>query len=345
MVQFDPVNLVGTSPCITINARVQGFKPRMLDDLLYKDRLLWDHWDRCASIVLREDLAPLQRNRGDTNWRPRSRRDTPQEAFDVVIRRFEAEKRPLTTTDFKDIDEREALMLLYAAGSLQIHHREGPRRFFGLASAENRELFTDSSYFGSEEEFFAWMFCRRIGSSGLLAGLSSIGLHAIRGLTPEAKKKTQSDLLREGKIAELRIEGLRTPYYCLSEDLPLLQDEKGVRPPVPKACFLAPLDNLMWDRRVIRELFDFNYGWEIYTPVEKRLYDSYTLPVLYGDRLIARTQLQAKDGLLSISGWWWEPQVKPTKAILRAVIAALKAHACMLDLDAVWDEERLLVSL
>lgn len=53
---------------------------------------------------------------------------------------------------------------------------------------------------------------------------------------------------------------------------------------------MAPLDNLLWDRNLIRMIFDFDYKWEIYTPVEKRKYGHYVLPILYGDRLIGRIE-------------------------------------------------------
>ena len=331
MVQFDPVNLIGINPCITINARVQGFVPQMLDDLLYRDRMLFDQWDRCASIVLREDLAPLQRNRGDTNWRPRSRSEAPTEAYNRVLKRFEEESEPLTLSDFKDTDEREALLLLLPLGVIEIHHREGPRRFFSLAPEERRLLFENTTYFSEADDFFAWMICRRIGSTGLLVGQSSIGLHSIRGMAVEDKRKAQQRLLREEKIVELKVEGQKSAYYCLREDLPLLEEDKLTR---PRASFLAPLDNLMWDRRLVNDLFAFDYRWEIYTPEEKRQYGPYTLPVLYCENLIARTQLRAKDGILSIEGWWWQPQIRTTKAMIEAIATALKAHAYMLGLVA-----------
>ena len=48
--------------------------------------------------------------------------------------------------------------------------------------------------------------------------------------------------------------------------------------------FIGPLDNLIWDRDLIRWLFDFDYTWEVYKPAEQRQYGHYVLPVLYGDR-------------------------------------------------------------
>ena len=100
-----------------------------------------------------------------------------------------------------------------------------------------------------------------------------------------------------------------------------------------KAALLGPLDNLLWDRRLIKTLFDFHYMWEVYTPQDKRVYGSYTLPVLYGDRFVGRMQLARKDGALIVESWWPEDKLRRTKAMRREVGAALKAHAVMLGME------------
>lgn len=48
--------------------------------------------------------------------------------------------------------------------------------------------------------------------------------------------------------------------------------------------FIAPLDNLLWGRAMIKSIFGFDYSWEVYIPVNKRKYGYYVLPVLYNNR-------------------------------------------------------------
>jgi uncharacterized protein YcaQ len=54
--------------------------------------------------------------------------------------------------------------------------------------------------------------------------------------------------------------------------------------------FLAPLYNMLWDRKLIKALFGFDYKWEIYTPEGERKYGYYVLPILYGDSFFGRIE-------------------------------------------------------
>ena len=72
--------------------------------------------------------------------------------------------------------------------------------------------------------------------------------------------------------------------------------------------FIAPLDNLIWDRKLIKALFNFDYKWEIYTPKDKRKYGYYVLPILYGLEFIGRIELKIdkKSNRLNVKDVWWE---------------------------------------
>ena len=110
---------------------------------------------------------------------------------------------------------------------------------------------------------------------------------------------------------EIRVEGIKPPLYMRSEDKPRLKQILDSGDLLPRAAVLAPLDNLLWDRRFLAELFDFDYRWEVYTPVTKRRYGYYVLPVLYGDRFVARFEpgCDKTNGAFILKNWWWEPEV------------------------------------
>jgi uncharacterized protein YcaQ len=52
--------------------------------------------------------------------------------------------------------------------------------------------------------------------------------------------------------------------------------------------------------------FDFDYVWEVYKPAHQRRWGYYTLPILYGDRLVARfdPKLDRTTNTLLINGLW-----------------------------------------
>jgi uncharacterized protein YcaQ len=56
---------------------------------------------------------------------------------------------------------------------------------------------------------------------------------------------------------------------------------------------LAPLDPLIYDRRVARALWDFDYTWEAYTPPAKRVRGYYALPILAGTELVGHVDPKA----------------------------------------------------
>lgn len=119
-----------------------------------------------------------------------------------------------------------------------------------------------------------------------------------------------------GDVAPVRVAG-SPPLHCLREDLPLLErcvaetgapadvgaSVSGSPPDVsasplpahgsPPLRLLAPLDPLIYDRRVARAVWDFDYTWEVYTPPAKRVRGYYALPVLAGHEIVGHVDPKA----------------------------------------------------
>jgi hypothetical protein len=76
-----------------------------------------------------------------------------------------------------------------------------------------------------------------------------------------------------------------------------------------EAVFLAPLDPVSARGRA-KDLFGFDYVWEVYKPVDQRKFGYYVLPVLWGDRLVARfdSKLDRTTNTFVILGLWLEDE-------------------------------------
>jgi uncharacterized protein YcaQ len=69
-----------------------------------------------------------------------------------------------------------------------------------------------------------------------------------------------------------------------------------------RMALLSPLDRLVYDRKRMDELFEFDYQLEMYKPASGRRWGYWALPVLFGDRLVAKLDVTAdrKDGVLRL---------------------------------------------
>ncbi len=333
-IQFDPLNIVGQNPELVLQSRIRDYRPQLLNELLYTDRKLLDGWDKMMAIYPLEDYPSFHRQREADRAAMQRSEDGLQSVLPLV--RAEIETRgPLSSLDL-DFDHRvdwswgptrasrAALESLYFSGELVVHHKANNRKYYDLASRHLPPAILQASDPNPvETDYQDWYVLRRLASVGLLWGRASTVWLAMRGVDSPQRAKTIKRLLSDGRLWEACIDGISDPVYLRSQDMPLLELALNSETIPPQASFIAPLDNLMWDRRLVELLFGFEYRWEVYTPPEKRKYGYYVLPVLYGDRLIARLEpvLDKRTRLLTLNGWWWEPAVICDDVLLAALAA------------------------
>ncbi len=95
-------------------------------------------------------------------------------------------------------------------------------------------------------------------------------------------------------VQSVRVEGCPL-LHCLRSDLPILESchsERGDEPTL-LPLLLAPLDPLIYDRRITSALWNFEYTWEVYTPPAKRKRGYYALPVLAGNEIVGHVDPKA----------------------------------------------------
>lgn len=346
-IQFDPLDITGQNAELVLQSRLAGFTPWLLRDLLYHDRLLLDGWDKNMAIYPLEDWPYFHRRREAVRQDPGRSAEELREVFPRV-RAAIAERGPLSSLDFdfgRKVDwwwaptslARAALESLYFQGELVIHHKVHTRKVYDLAQRHiPSELLHAPEPNPSEADYHDWYMLRRIGSFGLLWNRGSEGW---LGVPAKSAQRTVAlrRLLDRGAVLQAAVEGLNTPLYLRQQDYPLFERMLASSDQPLQAAFLAPLDNLLWDRRLLKDLFGFEYRWEVYKPQSERQYGYYVLPVLYGDRFIARFEpvRQKKDSALTIKNWWWEPGVVPDELMLSALRECFEHFFSFLNIKSI----------
>ena len=356
--QFDPIDVAGRNHDLVLLARIAGYRREWTDALLYETRELFEVFNKMLSIVPTAEL-PWYRIAWD-----RARVGHEGAAFDEhapLVEEMLERIRGNGGLSSRDLEPRAAidwywrptnqvraiLEALAEAGILGIARRVGNRRVYDLAE----RLFPADllEVRPSPREQLRHKLLSRYRAHGLLGATGSYeifaGTYFGRELGTEdglpvgaaTKKLLLADLIEEGVLRPVEIEGIRGARHIVASEEPLLRqaeaevragDPPGGRP--PGVAFLAALDPLAWDRAFLRSLYGFDYVWEVYVPAAKRRWGYYVLPIHFGDRLVGRIEprIDRKADALRILGVWWEDGFDPLKAdgFVEAFVAAIEAH-------------------
>jgi uncharacterized protein len=326
-IQFDPIDVCGKNAELVLQSRVEGFTKQMLYDLLYKDRKLIDYFDKNLAIMRVDDWPYFERfrNAHQSQGRGREEVDKIAEEIKAIIK----ERGPISSKDIDYDDKvdwywsntklsRAALETLYFRGELIVHHKKGTNKYYALAEDYiPKELLATADPYPLELEHLKWRVLRRIAAVSLMWNKPSDAWLCIWNLKAKERNEVFHALISEKKILELNIEGCKDKFYCLNEDRKRLEEVMALPNLKGRTELIAALDNMLWDRKLIKELFNFDYKWEIYTPVEQRKYGHYVLPILSGERFVGRCEVIAdyKKKELRIKNVWLEEDVKATKKL------------------------------
>lgn len=352
-IQFDPVDVCGKSHELALLARVEGFTHAMLYTLLYEQRRLIDFFDKNMCIMPIEDWPCLEHIR---SWyRQQSRSADKVEAVREQVLRTVHERGHVNASELGlegradwywsgSSLSRVALETLYFRGDLVIHHKQGSIKSYALAAdLLPKELHQAPCPFADEEERMRWQVLRRIGAVGTLPNSPSDAWLGVDGMKAAQRNRIFSTLEADGAIIPIEVEGLSKPLYIKATDAAALAAAAEPSSAAKRVCLLAPLDCLMWDRKLIEAVFGFFYRWEIYTPAEKRQYSYYVLPVVYGERFAGRIEpvLDRKAGVLTVRRFWPEKGFRETAAFRRELENELNRLARFHGAQKVqWEENR-----
>jgi len=299
--QLDSVNVVDRAHYLTLWSRFGPYDRSAVDGWAYRDRVAYEYWGHEASILPISHL-PLGRRRmrrfPPESWKSKSwweRFNTSTASKRRVLKRLR-EEGELESGDFEwqehelgpggapteswgGKEDKRSLKLLWHDGRAAIIERRHFRCVYDIAERvyPETEVATPAAYEDS------WLFTALSGS-GIAPERHLVNYFTAPALKASERTKVIARNLKKGRVVEVRVKGLRGAWYALPEHLDLIGD----LPEPAGTTLLCPFDSFLWQRKRAEELLDFTYSIEIYTPIDKRTYGYYVLPILHDGRLVGR---------------------------------------------------------
>jgi uncharacterized protein len=328
--QLDPLQIIARSHDIKLHSRVLDYTPGLWEKIAYEQRKFFD-WGGWLAVRPIEELPHwrvVMRRERDSDSRLRQtaseHADAIQEMRDILRERgtvsnrdFKMAKRTRTQSYRGRKDSALALYYLWRTGEVMTHHRENFERVYALTeSVAPPHLMYESS----EAEADRFLVHKEVRYSGLTR-LNRTQDAFWRGVPFDAGNIDQivAAMLADGDLIQVQVQGWKQVHCALASDAVLLDDLIAGRVPQEwnpletttkeEAVFLAPLDPVSARGRA-KILFGFDYVWEVYKPEPKRKFGYYALPVLWGDRLVARfdSKLDRTTNTFIILGFWLEDE-------------------------------------
>ena len=342
-VQYDPLNPVGRNPDLVFQARVPGYQVDDWQKAAYTERLVYDAWDKQACLVPMGDWPKraLIRER----YRPYHDREILENDTEVaasILAAIDAQG-PLSSLEFEDrvriapvgswsglTRTKRAIRAMWVSGLLVTHHRQAGRHYYDRPEHIIPQEYFQAAPLLDVEAYHRWIVEQRHYATGLLHEVGDPSIWSSCGSAAESGLAL-AQLVESGVLTPVQVGEKQWPYYMPTSLLKLLDAPL----PEPRVIFLGPLDSLLWNRKAIRQIFDFDYIWEVYKPEKVRKWGYYVLPVFYGDRFIARVDSRLEKGVWTISRWWWEPDISLDTNLLDALHMAIENFLHYLRADGI----------
>ena len=293
-VQIDTISVIVRAHHHVIWSRHPEYEPDMIYHLL-KKRQVFEFWAHAASYLPISDYRfylPAMKNYARRDRTRKWIRDN-RKIVKTVLERIESEG-PLASSDFKTPKgsrgtwwnwkpAKRALEVLLGSGKLMVSERRKFQRLYDLTERVLPGHVDTSEPTGTEAGRF--IVRRVLGAQGISNDLPMVRW----SFNGKLVKAVLDEMLEEGELEEVRVEGLKTDYLALAGTI----DEMSIGDIPGRIHILSPFDNMAIWRARLRELFNFDYSLECYRRSEDRVYGYFCLPIMWGDRFVGRLDSKA----------------------------------------------------
>jgi uncharacterized protein len=341
-IQLDPLDPMGTNADLVVLARVNGVARGELFTHLFPGHA-FEHFakERC---LLPASAFPYYRDQArETPWwrhNERLKRLKPKmiEAVLAEVR----ERGPVSAAELTNHGNVEpmdwggwkgtaksttmALEVLWLRCQVVVAGRSGRGKLYEVPERALAKVARSPA-----GNFERWCLPERVEAAGLLS--RNTGPHWT--LLRDTRLSPLPDrLVDEGVLEEVEVEGSPRRYLVpanfLARKFPAADEAMRI---------LGPLDPLLWDRKLVAQLFNFDYVWEVYKPEKLRRWGWYVCPLLHHGRLVGRIEGRVQERCLVIHRIWREAGAELDEAALRV---ALERHAGACKADSIKHPNRIL---
>ena len=342
--QIDTISIVARAHQHILWSRLGSYQTKWLDEL-HSEGQLFEYFSHAVCLLPIEDYPlfrslMLEKFIGWDNIRDWGNNNTA--ILDQILSHihqngsvrssdFESKESRGTWWDWKV--EKVALEHLYYRGDLMIARRESFQRVYDL---RERVLPTWDDTQAPEYSVAVKELTRKaIKALGIASNTWAANYFYLKKAETAAAIE---QLLAEGFIFPVIIEEVKGgPFFVHKDNETLLEAALANQLTATHTSILSPFDPLISDRARTKELFDFEYSIECYTPAPKRKYGYFILPILHRGRLIGRLDAKAwrKEGRLQVISLFLEPGISINAGLIKALAKTLRAYASWQGLDSV----------
>jgi len=351
--QLDPLVMVARSQDIAMYGRILDYKPDLLYKMAYEKRKAFDYGGWLMMYPMHEfpywQLHMQRRKEKGLRWEHFTH--PPKEVVDFVLGELR-DKGPLGNRDIEGDavkawsyrgrkETSVTLFYLWLIGEVMISTRKGFDRIYDLRERVLPPEYDHAAPVDEAEDFFGRKHIAFSGIAREPSWKTGLGEYIHRKVTIQEGRERLERLIEQGVVSRIGVEGFKENFLILTGDQPHLSVLEAGRIPrewkpkgpttAEEVTFLAPLE-IVSARGRAKRVFDFEYVWEVYKPAHQRKWGYYTLPILYGDDLVARLdpKLDRTTNTLHILGFWLENDAPKDGAFADALGNGLKRFADMI---------------
>jgi len=341
--QLDTVSVAGArSHVLVLLSRIDGFDPALGEALLRPGEPLFEYWGHEASWIPIE-LYPV------FGFRREEFRHHPwwgdligehPEVADDLLRRI-SDEGPMRSLDMEGRGSsgwwdlkvtKKVATALWSSGELAIRERVNFQRVYDLAERVIPDEHRHRTV--AREDALDVLLLRALEGHGWAQTGTLAQTWRLRNRPGEIRAALDR-LQATGDIVPCALvpdDGARKAGWVRPADLELAGRLGKIRPRRDRGVLLSPFDPVLWARQRVDLLFGFHQVLEIFKPAPDRIYGYFCLPVLAGERLVARVDLKADRARGALQVLSQHLEAGPSAETREAVRTALESYAAAVGL-------------